>query len=107
MTFGSRRLSSASAAGACGLARARPLARPDASSTCLHPHDVDARSAAADRLVKADRNLLLQILTTFRIPPFSAVDMSENVAEVQIAGSTEIETLKTETPACLCFAGFE
>src|SRR5689334_16550386 len=75
-------------------------------SANVHSCDLKTRNTAADGLIEADRNGMLQVFATFRVSPFGATGSgAKDVAKIQASGSVEIESLKTEAPAGLTSTG--
>src|SRR5215475_12032564 len=102
MSFGARYLAATSARSADSFARFRLPSDTITNSTRLLALKTDAGIASPERFVKADRDLVLEILPSlgFALWRPSAKDLTEKFTEIGLPGVIEIESLETD-PATL------
>src|SRR5262245_17104062 len=102
MPFGARYLATTSARSAHSFARFRLPSDTATNSTRLLALKTDACIASPQRFIKADRDLVLEILPSlgFALLCPSAKDLAEEFTEIGLPGVIEIESLETE-PATL------
>ena len=107
MTFRTRPLTGSVAQSAGALTRTWLLSRSTAEAAHIHPRQINPGRAAANGLVETDGNGMLEILPAFRVPAVAPRSLAEDIAEIQIAGPAEVESLKSEPPTGLRSAAFE